>query len=277
MVTRAIGSCSHSYGDLLHIFEGIEPYNRLARLRLRTVRRLLILAPEQARFYFAYPSLLDRAEGISHRPEILTCFDRESGFLGRLIRAATLLEQFDVDGAWRTVGGSPEGVRVLDEDWRIADRLVQPDFTMVDIGANQGLTALVYRRFAVEVHAFEPNPDSAPLVEPMRAIGVEFGLAGAAGRLSLFQTTGNSGSATFYPPQSAGHRQLHHTDARRIDDLDLPPADFLSIDAEAAELKILKGARHRLETQRPGLSRSSCGGTCFSTSSIFWPLTAVTA
>jgi len=150
-------------------------------------------------------------------------------------------------------------------EWRFVERFLQPGMTVLDIGAHHGfysLLASVKVGTAGRVIAFEPSPrEREKLLRNLALNGYtnvqveDCALADVAGKQELALVGGiNSGCNSL--------RQPNVTDpissiTVRVETLDeylaghtLPAIDFVKLDAEGAELAILKGAC-KLLTARP--------------------------
>lgn len=137
-------------------------------------------------------------------------------------------------------------------------KLCPPDGIVVDVGGNVGTTTLSFAASVPRghVHVFEPSRALLPCLrrnlELSRAHNVTvhpIGLADAPsqGRLEI-ATPGNPGSA--YVVDGAGGDAFA---IQRLDDAlaDLPRFDFLKIDVEGYELRVLRGAAALLQKHRP--------------------------
>jgi FkbM family methyltransferase len=139
----------------------------------------------------------------------------------------------------------------------LLDRLVGDRSVFLDIGANWGWYAVLLASrpgFAGSVHAFEPFPpnfaDLASVVEQAglggRIVCHDVALADRAGETSMAPSDGvQSGLARL---GEAGGQMVR---LARLDDLGLPAADVIKIDAEDHELEVLKGALATIRAARP--------------------------
>ncbi|BAF87188.1 methyltransferase [Azorhizobium caulinodans ORS 571] len=142
--------------------------------------------------------------------------------------------------------------------------LVTPGDRACDIGANNGLFTFWMLRLGVQVEAFEPNPRLA------RVLDLRFAAARRAGRFRLFACalSDGTGPATLHVPRGlsplasidgdfVAHSTApvdHVTIARRtLDDCIEGRVDFLKIDVEGHEAKVLAGASRLLAESRPTL------------------------
>jgi FkbM family methyltransferase len=119
----------------------------------------------------------------------------------------------------------------------------------VDVGAHIGTSARWLARRFERVIAFEPHP---VLVECLRrntadlpgVTVVDAALGNYAGDCGLSFHGGTSGE--FYVvPGVSGHRMM------TLDSLDLPALDFMKLDVEGYELRVLEGAAATVARTRP--------------------------
>lgn len=145
---------------------------------------------------------------------------------------------------------------------RLFSALVRPDMVVADVGANIGMTAVLFSQLGKAVYAFEPSPSTYDfLTRNIAAAGctnvetVNIGLGDQACDLTLtFAETNRSGgfvSSTVRP--DAGHR----TEDIRIETLDgffggdRPSPDFIKIDVEGFEPNVIRGGQRLLAKARP--------------------------
>ena len=141
------------------------------------------------------------------------------------------------------------------------DRLVDPSRAAFDIGANLGLYSYFLRKYAKEVHCWEPNPELQKL------------LNSAFGDSILIHPQGLSseaGTATLSFPILEGVRYhgwgsleksfQEHSEVisqqislKTLDEENLPPVGFIKIDVEGHEYSVLKGAIQTLQKDQPKL------------------------
>lgn len=133
--------------------------------------------------------------------------------------------------------------------------------TVLDIGANIGLTALAFSGMADTVHAFEPSPSTfAFLQQNTRDIACivthNLGLGETAGEFELtFSPANRSGGFVSNQVQACGGHVIEKIQINRLDDvvtnLDIKSVDFIKIDVEGFEASVLKGGRQTLERFQP--------------------------
>ena len=149
-------------------------------------------------------------------------------------------------------------------EWRFVVRFLEPGMTVLDIGAHHGfysLLASVKVGSAGRVIAFEPSPrEREKLLRNLALNGYtnvqveDCALAEAAGRQELIVVGGiNTGCNSLRRPNVT---EPTSSVAVRVETLDhylaehpLPSVGFIKLDAEGAELAILKGARKALESR----------------------------
>jgi FkbM family methyltransferase len=139
-------------------------------------------------------------------------------------------------------------------------RLCAADAVVVDVGGNVGTAALQFAATVPDgvVHVFEPSPAMLACLRRNLALSGAgnvvvhpFGLsdAPAHGRLQV-ATAGNPGSAFF-----VGEPGDDGVEVRRLDEVlaDADRIDFVKVDVEGLELRVLRGARTLLLRHRPAV------------------------
>ena len=142
-------------------------------------------------------------------------------------------------------------------EWRFVERFLEPGMTVLDIGAHHGfysLLASVKVGGTGRVVAFEPSPRERERLLRNLALNSctnvkveDCALADTSGRQELIIVgSNNSGCNSLRQPNV---KEPTTSVAVRVETLDgylaehpLPPVDFIKLDAEGAELAILKGA-----------------------------------
>lgn len=145
-----------------------------------------------------------------------------------------------------------------DAEWRFVEHFLQPGMTVLDIGAHHGfysLLASVKVGSTGRVVAFEPSQrEREKLLRNLALNGYtnvhveDCALAETAGQQELIVVGGiNTGCNSLRRPYV---KEPTNAIAVRVETLDgylaghpLPAIDFIKLDAEGAELAILKGAR----------------------------------
>jgi FkbM family methyltransferase len=145
-------------------------------------------------------------------------------------------------------------------------RLCAPDAVVVDVGGNIGTTALHFAASVPQgvVHTFEPSRDMLACLRRNIALSgagnvvvhaVGLSDTRARGHLQV-ATAGNPGSAFFVANEATANDGT--SDAAEVCSLDeelrgLDRIDFVKIDVEGLELRVLRGARTLLLRHRPAV------------------------
>ncbi|HEX5053479.1 MAG TPA: FkbM family methyltransferase [Planctomycetota bacterium] len=145
-------------------------------------------------------------------------------------------------------------------------RLCAPDGVVADVGGNIGTTTLSFAACVPNgrVHVFEPSRDMLSILRRnlelsgLRNVTVhDFGLADAPSRGHLqVATAGNPGSAYFVDDAEHGAAsEADEIEVKRLDDVLAGAArlDFVKIDVEGYELRVLRGASALLARHRPAV------------------------
>lgn len=142
----------------------------------------------------------------------------------------------------------------------LLDSLLKPGDRFVDIGSNIGMIALHARHLvgdAGRVDCFEPIPTCAHAIrEHVRLNGLknvhvhEMGLSDENAQLEIRITSEHTGTATFGAVTESDIVRTHAVDVRVGDD-QIERADFIKIDVEGFELRVLKGLRRVIEQSEP--------------------------
>lgn len=140
----------------------------------------------------------------------------------------------------------------IDHDMTVQDYIIpmfQPDWTVLDVGADVGSHTVRYAERARRVIAFEPNPEefrclvhNTKHLPNVLCLPVALGLNDEWRKLMRCENEG------------AGHLHPHEdgdTWVVRLDDLNFRKLDFIKIDAEGFEWHILGGAKRTIERVRP--------------------------
>lgn len=140
--------------------------------------------------------------------------------------------------------------------------LIEPGMVVADIGANIGMTSLLFSDLAEKVYAFEPSPSTFTLLvqnlQAAEATNVEplnIGLGEAGQNLTLTFASDNrsGGFVSRYVQPEAGHT----TENIKIETLDSvffdnrPRPDFIKIDAEGFEPHVIQGGKTLIAAQKP--------------------------
>jgi len=169
------------------------------------------------------------------------------------------------------IAGQKFLVRSDDDYLKAVGRVFEPEMielfrhfahgTVLDIGANIGLTALAFSRMADRVHAFEPSPTTFAFLRQNTAgsdaIALHnFGLGDHAGQFELtFSPSSRAGGFVSGTTRVSGGHVTEKIDVRRLDDLaadlDLDALAFVKIDVEGFEGGVLQGGRETIERFKP--------------------------
>ena len=141
--------------------------------------------------------------------------------------------------------------------------LVHRGDTVIDVGANIGCTALLFNQLAREVHAFEPSKPSYDLLETnlkkakakkVTTYNMGLGDEPSSAELTYAATNRSGGFVSDRTKVNAGHT----TESIAIDTLDrvvaaqvIDKIDFMKVDIEGFEMRMLQGGRRTIERLRP--------------------------
>lgn len=142
-------------------------------------------------------------------------------------------------------------------------RYLRPGMRVVDVGANVGYYTMLAATLAGAdgaVMAFEPNSENCRLilmsVAANQFVNVRLfplALAEAPGYEHFSMHIGsNGGFVSASHALAAGHGTIVPT--ARLDDLVQPPVDFVKMDVEGAEYRVVCGARALIEAAQPIVS-----------------------
>lgn len=169
---------------------------------------------------------------------------------------ATILEGAVDDPYFQAIEGQ---AAAMDGLAALIGRQVPRSSTVIDVGANIGLSTILLARMTERVIAFEPSPPNVVFLrrnlERNGITNVEIQAAAASsepGMLRFHVSPFGAGSHVV----AAGHvtgSTIPTVDvsAVTLDGTDLPPIAFIKIDAEGHEPDVLAGARRLLARDRP--------------------------
>ena len=140
--------------------------------------------------------------------------------------------------------------------------LIGPDDVVVDIGANIGMTAILFSSLAHKVIAFEPSPSTYRILSEnlskAKVTNVEtINLGLGAKRESLTITFARNNRSGGYVSNKIKPIKDHVTEEIQLDTIDRYFADckikpnFIKIDVEGFEQHVIEGGRKFLDHNRP--------------------------
>ncbi|WP_254543880.1 FkbM family methyltransferase [Halomarina pelagica] len=197
--------------------------------------------------------LLDRlgvrsALAVAYRTAVLATTDTRTLSMG----GATATFHMDTVEEFRDLHGFDERAVAAD----LVSRL-RPDDVVYDVGANLGIYTCLAADVVDTVIAFEPHPENAARLadnvdlNDASVVVSRYALSDAAGVAELAITLEGLGSAghTLLTAANPDARTVS-VETRRGDDLvaagEIPPPTVVKVDAEGAELSVLRGLRETL-------------------------------
>lgn len=137
--------------------------------------------------------------------------------------------------------------------WQVRNRSlahVKQKRVALDIGANVGLWSRDLVKHFITVHAFEPVAMFREcLARNVFAKNLEvhsIALGDQEGTVNMIITEGNTGHTHVDPTSKQGN-----TEIRRLDSLNLNNVDYIKIDCEGYEYRVLQGAEQTIRRCRP--------------------------
>jgi len=140
--------------------------------------------------------------------------------------------------------------------------LITPNDVVADVGANIGLTAILFSSLAKYVYAYEPSPSTFNILSHnlLRANtsnveAINLGLGHRAESLTITYAKNNRSGG--YVSDKIRPEEGHITEEIRIKTLDSffankqPIPSFLKIDVEGFEQHVIRGARKLLKKHKP--------------------------
>jgi len=146
---------------------------------------------------------------------------------------------------------------------KLFESLISKEDYVMDIGANIGCTAILFADLASKVYAFEAAPSTYKLLSENIALSklpavetFNIGLGEAPGETTLtFSADNRSGGFVSDQTQANAGHIVEHISINTIDNLaktlQLKRLDFIKIDVEGFELKVINGAKEVLNTYQP--------------------------
>lgn len=135
--------------------------------------------------------------------------------------------------------------------------------TILDIGANIGCTAILFAELSKKVYAFEPSTTTYAFLEKnISNSGVKnvfpqnIGLGAEPGETTLtFAPNNRSGGFVSNQTQASAGHTVEKITIKQLDEvvntLNLKQIDFIKIDVEGFEGKVLQGATQTLSANKP--------------------------
>lgn len=157
----------------------------------------------------------------------------------------------------------------LEAEYSAVMSMVSPGGTAVDVGANIGIYTYGFLSRGADVHAIEPQPGCASLIQAYYDLGFPFGVRGRRGKLTLHveAVSDTPGTAVLYVPVSNGKvddesASLNPDDGesiridvpvRTIDSYELSNVQVIKMDVEGREVAAIEGAAQTFARWRPVL------------------------
>lgn len=167
----------------------------------------------------------------------------------------TVLEGAPDDPYFQAIEGQ---AAALDGLAALIERQVPRNSTVIDVGANIGLSTILLARMTERVIAFEPSPPNVAFLrrnlERNGITNVEVHAAAVSdrpGTLRFHVAQFGAGSHVVTTGHVSGGMPTVNVPAVTLDGTDLPPIAFVKIDAEGHEPDVLAGARRLLTRDRP--------------------------
>ncbi len=141
--------------------------------------------------------------------------------------------------------------------------LIQPNHTVLDIGANIGCTSILFGNIAEKVYSFEPSPSTFSYLEKNvrsarleQVIPVNVGLGKEAGTFELtFAKNNRSGGFVSNLMSASDGHEVEQIRIMKGDDFILErkisKIDFIKIDVEGFEMSVIQGLSATIERDRP--------------------------
>lgn len=141
-------------------------------------------------------------------------------------------------------------------------QLISSNMTVVDVGANVGVTSLLFSQLARQVYSFEPSPSTFQFlrenidkagVKNVEALNLGLGPGGGEHETTLtFSPNFRAGAFVSDKIQpGAGHRSETVKILTGDEFFENRQVDFMKIDVEGFELEVLRGLDSTLKRDRP--------------------------
>ena len=145
---------------------------------------------------------------------------------------------------------------------RMFSTLIRPDFQILDVGANIGCTSLLFSDLGQQVVAFEPLERTFELLRKNVGLAkknniriLQLALGDENKEAEIYFSDTNRSTAFVLDRTERDDSKTAVIRIKRLDDLfpeiDLDCLDFIKIDVEGYELRVLKGAKDTIDRYRP--------------------------
>ncbi len=205
--------------------------------------------------------------------QMIMCLDRQVHVTAATVRFSSAeLLKISVEGITLLVDAADVAVSrsILQEGTyeahvtRVFRRYIRPGWRVVDVGANVGYYSMLAASLVgsqCEVLAFDPNSENARLVL-LNAAENEFhnvrlfplALAESAGYAYFTTHIGSNGSFIADEQARLADGRGVVVPTARLDDLVHAPVDFIKLDVEGAEYRVLRGGQRLIAESRPIIS-----------------------
>jgi len=132
----------------------------------------------------------------------------------------------------------------------IVKQLANPNGVLVDVGANIGTHTIGLAPHVARVLCFEPDPEIHKLLVQNIAISKHKNITAVPLALSDMQSQVGT-QFDYGKTMTTSTGNIHATPLDMIDGL--PSIDFIKIDVEGSELKVLNGMRQTIATSKPNM------------------------
>ncbi|MFB5649512.1 FkbM family methyltransferase [Leptospira wolffii] len=146
----------------------------------------------------------------------------------------------------------------LEPEMKFLKSLSGPGKLVLDIGANRGIYAYALSKIAEKVVCFEPIPECSKYIRDFKSNKIEVisvALSDKPGKLEFYipilkgrLTLTRASLAKPDPPFESIQVEI-----RTLDSYDFPKIDFIKIDVEGFEAKVLQGGMNTLKRWTPNL------------------------
>lgn len=140
--------------------------------------------------------------------------------------------------------------------------LVEQTDVVADVGANIGLTSLLFSRIAAKVYAFEPSPSTYKFLQEnvagnkltnIETFNVGLGSISSTATITYAANNRSGGFVSEKIRPDGGH-VTENVAIRALDEIPLPAGalpTFLKIDVEGFELEVIRGAQRLFAANNP--------------------------